>query len=167
RHIAQYLDLTEILGGDLIRVAMKTEEDIAWAQRASDEARERKIRLCHESHNGTLFETLAGSVDALKKVNRPNFGLAYEAANWMVAGQEYGPEVIKRFKPWLMNVLIQNFRISPEGKQTMNTSTRGPVKVDLIGSWDNGGVDYPKVFEGLRAVGYSGYITAFGAFSAF
>ena len=34
RNITPYLDLAEALGADLLRIAMKTEEDIEWAQRA-------------------------------------------------------------------------------------------------------------------------------------
>ncbi|HXB70182.1 MAG TPA: sugar phosphate isomerase/epimerase [Candidatus Acidoferrales bacterium] len=167
RNIGPYLDVAEILGADLIRIGMKKEEDIAAAQRACDQARERKIRLGHESHQGTLFETVAGSLDILKRVNRPNFGLIYEAGNWMVTGQDYGPETIKKFKPWILNVFIQNYRITPNGKSTVATWTKGPVKVDLIGSWEGGGVDYPKVFRALHSIGYNGYVTAFAAFSSF
>ena len=167
RNIGPYLDVAGILGADLIRIGMKKEDDIAAAQRACDQARERKIRLGHESHQGTLFETVAGSLDVLKRVNRPNFGLIYEAGNWMVAGQDYGPETIRKFKPWLMNVYVQNYRITPDGKSTVATWTKGPVKVDLIGSWEAGGVDYPQVFRTLHGIGYSGYVTAFAAFSSF
>ena len=70
RNIAPYLDLTELLGADLIRIAMKKEEDIVWAKRASDEARERGIRLAHQSHTRSLFETVDGSIDVLKRVGR-------------------------------------------------------------------------------------------------
>ena len=167
RNMGPYLDLAEILGSDLIRIGMKKEEDIEAAQRACDQTRERKIRLGHESHQGTLFETVAGSLDVLKRVNRPNFGLIYEAGNWMVAGQDYGLETIKKVQPWLMNVYIQNYRLTPNGKSRVGTWTRGAVPVDLIGSWEAGGVDYPKVFENLHSVGYRGYVTAFAAFSSF
>ncbi len=167
RNFRPYLDVAEILGADLIRIGMKKEEDIAPTQRACDQARERKIRLGHESHQGTLFETVAGSLDILKRVNRPNFGLIYEAGNWMVAGQDYGPETIKKFSPWIMNVFVQNYRIGPNGKSTVGTWSKGPVKVDLIGSWEQGGVDYPTVFRALHGIGYSGYVTAFAAFSSF
>jgi sugar phosphate isomerase/epimerase len=167
RRITSYLDLAETLGSDLIRIAMKRGDDIRWAQRASDEARERKIRLAHQSHQSTLFETVAGAVDALKRVNRPNFGIIYEAGNWMACGQDYGPKTIGKIRPWLMNVYVQNYRISPAGKTTMQTWYRGPVRLDPIGSWETGGVDYPAVFKALHAIGYSGYITAFGAFSLF
>jgi len=167
RNIGPYLDVAGILGSDMIRIGMKKEDDIVAAQRACDQARERKIRLAHESHQGTLFETVAGSLDVLKRVNRPNFGLIYEAGNWMVAGQDYGPDTIRKFKPWIMNVFVQNYRISPDGKSTVATWSKGPVKVDLIGSWEQGGVDYPKVFRTLNDIGYKGYVTAFAAFSSF
>lgn len=167
RNFGPYLDLTEILGADLIRIGLKKEEDIVWAQRACDQARERKIRLGHESHQGTLFETVAGSIDVLKKVNRPNFGLIYEAGNWMVCGQDYGPETIKKLKPWIMNVFVQNYRLNPNGKSRVGTWTKGAVPVDLIGSWESGGVDYPLVFKTLHEIGYKGYVTAFAAFAGF
>jgi sugar phosphate isomerase/epimerase len=167
RQITPYLDLAAGLGADLMRIGMKKEDDIVWAQRACDEARERNIRLAHQSHQMTLFETVDGSVNTLKRVNRPNFGIIYEAGNWMACGQDYGPKTIARVKPWLMNVYIQNYRISPAGKTKMQTWTRGTVTLDLIGSWDPGGVYYPQVFKALDAVRYAGYITAFGAFSVF
>ena len=167
RNIGPYLDLTENLGADLIRIGMKKEEDIAWAQRACDQARERKIRLGHESHQGTLFETVSGSLDVLQRVNRSNFGLIFEAGNWMVAGQDYGPETIRKLKPWIMNVFVQNYRLNPNGKTSVATWTRGNVPVDLIGSWEPGGVDYPAVFQTLHEIAYKGYVTAFAAFGEF
>jgi sugar phosphate isomerase/epimerase len=167
RNIGPYLDVAQILGADLIRVGMKKDEDIGAAQRACDQARERKIRLAHESHQGSRFETVAGALDVLKRVNRSNFGLIYEAGNWMVTGQDYGPETIRKLKPWIMNVFVQNYRITPEGKSTVATWNKGPVKVDLIGSWEQGGVDYPLVFRTLHDIGYKGYVTAFAAFSSF
>jgi sugar phosphate isomerase/epimerase len=116
RHITPYLDLADSLGSDLIRIAMKKEDDIAWAQRASDEARERKIRLAHQAHQSTLFETVAGAIDMLKRVNRPNFGIIYEAGNWMACGQDYGAKTIEKIRPWLMNVYVQNYRLSPAAR---------------------------------------------------
>jgi sugar phosphate isomerase/epimerase len=70
-------------------------------------------------------------------------------------------------KPWILNVFIQNYRITPNGKSTVATWTKGPVKVDLIGSWEQGGVDYRSVFQALHGIGYHGYVTAFAAFSSF
>ena len=74
RNITPYLDLAEAFGADLIRVCMKKEGDIEWAGKAADEAKERGIRLAHQAHNASLFETVEGSVDVLKRVGRENFG---------------------------------------------------------------------------------------------
>ena len=52
---------------------MKKDEDIPWAQKASDEARERGIRLAHQAHCASLFETVEGALRVLKAVRRSNW----------------------------------------------------------------------------------------------
>ena len=159
RNITPYLDLTELLGANLIRIAMKKEEDIIWAKRASDEAFERGIRLAHQSHTRSLFETVDGSVDILKRVGRNNFGIIYEPANLDLCGQDYGPETLKRFSPYLFNVYLQNHIRRPDGKTHLETWIHGDVPHDPIRLQDEGGIDYSSVFEGLAEIGYNGYVT--------
>ena len=165
RNIKPYLDLAQAFGASLIRVCMKKQEDIAWAQRAADEAAERKIRLAHQSHCSSLFETVDGSIDVLKAVKRPNFGLIYEPANWLISGQNYGKETIVRLKPWIFNVYIQNHRLNPQGKASVVTWSKGPVPLDHIGVWEKGGVVAEDMFAGLHAIGYSGFVTVHQAFA--
>ena len=95
---------------------MKVEADIAWAQRASDEAAERGIRLAHQSHTQSLFETVDGSVDVLQRVGRENFGIIYEPANLDLCGQDYGVETLKRFSPYLLQCLPSEPH-SPTGRE--------------------------------------------------
>ncbi|MGH9630375.1 MAG: sugar phosphate isomerase/epimerase family protein, partial [Bryobacteraceae bacterium] len=159
-----HLDLAETFGAGLIRVCMKKEEDIKHAQRASDEARERRIRLVHQSHCASLFETVEGSLRTLRVIGRPNFGIIYEPANWLVAGQNYGRETIRRLQPYLFNVYVQNHRLTPSGTTAIVTWTRGKVPLDHIGIWEKGGVDYDDVAAGLREINYRGYITVHQAF---
>jgi sugar phosphate isomerase/epimerase len=165
RNITPYLDLTEALGSDLIRICMKKEEDIEWAARASDEARERGIRLAHQAHCASLFETVQGALDVLKRVDRSNFGIIYEPANWFIAGEDYGAETIRRLQPWLMNVYVQNHLLTPSGVTVVETWGRGGVAVDHIGLWEAGGVDFEEVFRGLDAIAYGGYVTVHQAFA--
>ncbi|MDE2925472.1 MAG: sugar phosphate isomerase/epimerase [Acidobacteriota bacterium] len=165
RNITPYLDLTEALGSDLIRICMKKEEDIEWAARASDEARERGIRLAHQAHCASLFETVQGALDTLKRVGRSNFGIIYEPANWFIAGEDYGAETIRRLEPWIMNVYVQNHLLTPTGVTVVETWGRGGVAVDHIGLWEEGGVDFEEVFRGLDAIGYGGYVTVHQAFA--
>ena len=165
RNITPYLDLMELLDANLLRICMKKDEDIGWAQRASDEARERNLRLAHQSHTGSLFETVDGSLDVLSRVGRPNFGIIYEPANLDLCGQDYGVETIKRFSPYLLNVYLQNHIQSPEGDSRLETWVRGEVAYTQIRLQDEGGMDYNLVFQGLSEIGYDGYVTVHQAFA--
>jgi sugar phosphate isomerase/epimerase len=159
RRITPYLELAEAFHAPLIRVALKKEEDIRWAQTASDEAGRRGLSLAHQCHTLSLFETLDGIVSTLKKINRPNFGLIYEPANLELCGQDYGPEAIRRLAPWIFNVYLQNQRLKPDGAITLETWARGPARSDLIPLQAQGGIDFIRVFSGLREIGYQGPIT--------
>ena len=164
RKITPSLDLAEALGADLIRICMKKEEDIVHAQRAADEAGERGIRLAHQSHTRSLFETVEGSVAVLKAVGRPNFGIIYEPANLALCGQAYGEATLRAFAPWLFNVYVQNHTPEPDGQQPMDTWTRGRVMSTLRPLDAPGGIDFSAVFNGLRAIEYDGFVTMHQAF---
>ncbi|MFN0166776.1 MAG: sugar phosphate isomerase/epimerase family protein [Bryobacteraceae bacterium] len=165
RKITPYLDLAQTFGADLIRVAMKKEEDIPWAQKAADEARERRIRLVHQSHHASLFETVDGSLRVLRAIDRPNFGIIYEPANWFLVGEDYGPSALTKVRPYIFNVYVQNHRLNPAGSGFVKTWKKGVVKLDHIGMWEKGGVDFDEVLKALRSSGYSGYLTVHQAFA--
>lgn len=165
RNIRPYLDLAEAFGADLIRIAMKKDEDIEWARKASDQARERRIRLAHQAHCASLFETVEGSLRVLAAVKRPNFGIIYEPANWLISEENYGRETLKRLRPYLFNAYVQNHHLTPDGKAFVDTWKKGRVNLDHIGIWQTGGVDYDAVFDGLREVGYRGFVTVHQAFA--
>ena len=114
RDFGPHLDVAEILGVDLIRICMKTEEDIAAAQAAADQARERGIRIAHQCHTDSLFETAEEILNLVHRVGRKNFGLIYEPANLMLCGESYGPDALERFAPHLMNVYLQNHRLAAD-----------------------------------------------------
>lgn len=159
RNITPYLDLAEAFPCGLMRICMKKEEDIAWMERACDEAAERGIRLAHQCHAASLFETIEGSVEVLRRVNRPNFGIIYEPANLRMCGQPYGLEALNAFEPYLFNVYLQNYLPNPEGKANVETWVRGTVYFDHIPLHDPRGVNWHEVFDALKTVGYDGYVT--------
>ena len=165
RDITPYLDLAEAFGADLIRICMKVDDDIEPARRASDMAAGRGIRLAHQSHCASLFETVEGSVRVLEAVDRPNFGIIYEPANWLLSGEDYGAAAIRRVAPWIFNVYVQNHRLAPDGEGTVECWRRPGVHFDHIGLWEPGGVDSEEVFGTLREVGYQGHVTVHQAFA--
>ena len=159
RNITPYLDLAEALGTDLMRIGMKREEDIVWAQRASDEAGERGIRLAHQSHTLSLFETVEGSLDVLRRVDRDNFGIIYEPANLEQCAEDYGPDTVRAFLPFTFNVYMQNLRISPDGESHGEAWSRGKFQFDQVPMWEDGGLDFVPAMTALEESGYDGYVT--------
>ena len=133
---------------------MRKDEDIPWAQRAADEANERGIRLAHQCHTKSLFETIDGTLDVLRRIGRSNFGLTYEPANLELCGEPYGLETIKRFAPHIINVYLQNHRIHPAGQSRILTWRRGEIPFDQIPMWEPGGIDFPSVMGALAEIGY-------------
>lgn len=164
RNITPYLDLAQALGSDLIRVCIKTEADVPFAQESADEAADRNIRLAHQSHTLSLFETVGGSLNVLEKIDRSNFGLIYEPANLALCGEDYGPETLRRFQPHLFNVYLQNHAPHPDGDMPMTTWANGTVMSVLRPLDAAGGIDFGRVFKGLHAISYSGYVTVHQAF---
>ena len=159
RNITPYLDLAGTFGADLLRIAMKTEEDIEFAQRAADEAGERDMKLAHQCHTRSLFEEVDLSLEVIERVGRSNFGLIYEPANLEVCGQDYGASTVERFAPHIFNVYLQNQRLDAAGDSSMRTWCRGEVPFFEIPVWEDGGIDYPGIMASLQQIGYDGYVT--------
>lgn len=163
RHIRPYLDLADALGCDLLRIALRDDADIRWAQRAADEARERGIRLAHQCHNKSLFEQISPSLAVLQRIGRTNFGITFEPANLELCGEPYGRDTIARLAPYLFNVYLQNQRVHAAGDTEMLTWCRGRVRFDQIPIHQPGGIDFEDVFAGLQDVGYDGVVTVHDA----
>lgn len=159
RNITPYLDLAEALECNLLRVGMKTESDILWAQNACDEASERGIRLAHQSHAASLFEQVTISMEIVQRVDRKNFGIIYEPANLLQCGEDYGRETLKLFTPHIFNVYLQNLKESPYGESVAKTWKRGEVRFDQVTMWGGTGIDFPEIIDTLREIGYRGYLT--------
>lgn len=159
RNITPTLERATAIGADMIRVAVKDDDDIPWAQRAADEAREHGIRLAHQNHTKTPFETVADCVENFERIDRPNFGLIAEPANFLLCGEDYGAEALKPIANSIFNVYVQNLRVSESGSSTIETN-RGTVRYDRLVIGDPGGVDLAHSYEGLNAIGYDGFITS-------
>src|SRR3954453_6134928 len=83
-----YFQLAETLGCDLLRVMLHDDEEVQLVQRVCDAARERGLRLAHQTHWNTLFETVEGSLAVVQRVDRLNFGVTFEPANLLICGDD-------------------------------------------------------------------------------
>ena len=158
RNFGRHVDVAEMLGADLIRVAIKNEEDVAWTRRACDQAAERGIRVQHQTHSDSLFETVDQCLDVVRRIDRPNFGITVEPGNLVICGEDYGPEAIERLGPHIFNVYLQNLRLSETGSSSVMTLD-GRVHYDRLVVGEEGGIDFERFFDGLHAVGYDGFVT--------
>jgi sugar phosphate isomerase/epimerase len=159
RNIGPSLDVAEALGCDLIRVCLKKPEDIPRARSAAIEAAKRSIRLAHQCHTSSLFEEVDGMLGVLAQIGQPNFGIIYEPANLLLCGQSYGLDTLERLRPHLMNVYVQNHRLSPAGTDELPTYCRGAVRFDHLDPWQPGGIEFADVCSALKQIGYSGTLT--------
>jgi sugar phosphate isomerase/epimerase len=159
RRFTPYLDLAERLGGRLVRVMMHTTDDIPYAQRAADEALERGITLAHQTHWGTLCETVEGALNTARQVARPNFGITFEPANLMACGEDHGSEAISRLIPHLVNVYFQNIRLDPGGSHVFKTWAKGPIALSYVPLIDPDGLSAQSLIRTLHLAGYEGWVT--------
>jgi sugar phosphate isomerase/epimerase len=158
RDITPHLNLAERLGSKLVRVMLQREEDIPFAARAAAMAGERGMKVAHQTHIGTLCETVDATLEVVRHIASPHFGITYEASNLLVAGSVWGREAVKRLAPHIVNVYLQNWRAHAGGAMTLQLNA-GPVKADQIALDDVSGVDYGEVFDALREMGWDGYVT--------
>lgn len=159
REIGPSLDVAEALGCDLIRVCLKSDADLPHAREAAKQAADRGIRLAHQCHTTSVFETVDQILANLETIGQPNFGLIYEPANLMLCGESYGADTLRRLAPHLMNVYIQNHRLDPEGPASLPTYCRGDVRFHHLPIWESGGVNTAAVFGGLGDIGWAGHFT--------
>jgi sugar phosphate isomerase/epimerase len=159
RRIAPHLDLAESLGASLVRVMTQSEDDIPHLVRAADAAAERGLTLAHQTHWGTLCETVDQAIQLVRQVRRPNFGIVYEPANLRACGGPYGSDAIARLIPHLVNVYFQNARHDENGGHVFRTRLRGPVALDYVALDDPSGIDVRPLVDALNAAGYDGWFT--------
>jgi len=159
RNIGPSLDVAEALGCDLIRVCLKSDDDLPHAREAAKQAADRGIRLAHQCHTTSIFETVEQILANLETIGQPNVGLIYEPANLMLCGEPYGADTLRQLAPHMMNVYIQNHRLDAAGPVSLPTYCRGEVRFHHLPIWEAGGVETATVFAGLGEINWTGHFT--------
>lgn len=159
RNIGPYLDLAEALDCRLVRVMTQHESDIALVQRAADIAAKRNLTLAHMTHWGTLIETVEDALRVVHAVNRPNFGVVYEAANTMACTPNFDPEAVRQLVPHLVNVMFQNVHKDPASPIGFRSNRLGQVGLRYVPLADRSVLDAAAMVGTLREAGYDGWLT--------
>lgn len=154
-----YVTLAQALGCELLRVMVRSDQEIELLKTACDTVAEHGIRLAHQTHWNTLLETVDQALEVVKRVDRPNFGVTFEPANLMICGSEYGRRAVERLAPYLFNAYFQNMRIVPGGPVVWRPMDREPVAAEYAPIGDRSAIDVGEMVAALRDVGYDGWFS--------
>ncbi len=154
----EYLDLALRIGAPRIRPSIGGVCQIPLVQAAADRAAAFGVELVQFTHHGTPFNTVAGCLDMLRRVNRANVGLVFEAANLYIEGQDYGLQALQALRPYVRHAEVQNMLLVGEGEGTPITAQGGTVQYRNLRVDDRRGVDVASVVQNLEAVGYDGWL---------
>jgi sugar phosphate isomerase/epimerase len=159
REPGPYVALAQALGCSLLRVMVRSDEEVDLLQRACDTVAEHGIRFAHQTHWYTLFESVDGALDVVRRVDRPNFGVTFEPANLMLCGDEYGRRQIERLAPHLFNAYFQNMRIVEGGPVVWHPTNGDPVHAEYAPVGDHSAIDVRETIAALKDVGYDGWFS--------
>lgn len=155
-----YVRLAQALGCDLIRVMVRSDEEVELLKVACDTVAAHGVRIAHQTHFFTLLETVDESLQVVKRVDRPNFGITFEPANLLICGSEYGRRAIERLAPHLFNAYFQNMRLSADGPVRWRHRDGGPeVRAEYAPIGDHSAIDVSEIVAALRDVGYDGWFS--------
>ena len=159
RNITPSLDLAEKLKTSLIRIMIKNSDDIFYAKRALDEAKERNLKLLQQTHWGTLAETLDETVKLIKTINRQNFGITFEPANLMACGSDFNKNALNQLLPYTENFYFQNIILDKKGKHVFPTIHNGEVSVKYVSLDNSNGINVFSFLDFLREKKYDKWFT--------
>ena len=74
-------------------------------------------------------------------------------------------DTLRKFEPHLMNVYVQNHALDETGPVELETWCLGMRRFHHIPIWEQGGVDFESVMQGLQAIGYEGFFTVHQAYA--
>ena len=159
KNITPTLDLAEKLKTSLIRIMIKNSDDIFYAKKALDEAKERNLKLLQQTHWGTLAETLDETVTLIKTINRQNFGITFEPANLMACGSDFNNNALNQLLPHTENFYFQNIILDKKGKHIFPTTHNGDVKVKYVSLDNSKGLNVFSFLDFLKEKKYDKWFT--------
>ena len=159
RNITPTLDLAEKLRTSLVRIMIKKSEDIFYAKKALDEAKERNLKLLQQTHWGTLAETLDDTVTLIKTINRQNFGITFEPANLMACGSDFNKDALNQLLPHTENFYFQNIILDKKGKHVFPTKHNGDVRVKYVSLDNSKGINVFSFLDFLKEKKYDKWFT--------
>ena len=81
---------------------VRTDEEVELLKLACDTVAEHGVRIAHQTHFFTLFETVDESLEIVKRVDRPNFGITFGGSvprGICEKTRQRAPNFVARYRP--------------------------------------------------------------------
>ncbi len=106
------------------------------------------IRLCIETHVGSLTMSVRDTVRMIQDVNMSNVGILFDYAWVELAGVERGADAVRAAAPYLFHVHIKDWKLEDRCPPKKRSCLMG-----------EGTVLWEEVLATLKEIGYTGWIT--------
>ncbi len=129
-----------------------------WVGRAADYAADHGIDLALELHHGNLHDSVDATLGFLRRLGRDNVTIIHDAANLYQDGYDYGREAIKKLGTRLLELHVKDIvAVVDDSNPSAGGEYKGRRFVNRL--INQGGVDQYSIFQGLKDIGFGGYIT--------
>lgn len=160
--LKRVIEIADMLGCPLVRVYGGVEPsnvpgmwfNDVWSRTVSgirevaEYAAKFGVKICIETHVGSLTMSSRDVVRMVKDINMANVGILFDYAWVELAGVEFGAEAVRAAAPYIFHVHIKDWTLE----------NRFPIKktAALMGE---GTVAWEETLAEIKRVGYTGYIS--------
>ena len=145
----RYLALANKIKCAQIKVAGS---DHGLLRRAAEAAAACGVKIGTNNHIGTPWETKAGTLAMLRKIDHPNFHCLFDPSHLWLKGETMDAAFLDALFDRISFVILQDYVVG-EGD---GFSAIGGVSVRPIGLGERGVVGYPAIIRELSRRGYAG-----------
>jgi len=133
KELEKYADMAVELNCPYLAIGFETTQ---WAQKAADYLKERDLSIAIQVHTDGPFESPELALKTLKEIDRDNFGLMYDPANYFVRRIDY-VKAVEQLKDYIFIVSVQCLAeaslMMPMPRENAAFTTSGTYSVSLVG----------------------------------
>lgn len=148
-------------GGALFtRFTIFKPEQIGLGQKFADEAAKIGATLLMQVHANTVTDTAPHALEAMKKLDRPNVRLAFDANHLLFDDPDTRyVDAVAELAPHIAAMSVQNYKVAPADAPADQRIRIGQREWVRAAPGDRDAVDFPAVVEALKKIGFTGWAT--------
>lgn len=149
-----------VAGGALFtRFTVAKPEQIPVAQRFADEAAAAGATLIMQLHSNTMTDNVDRALDTLRRLDRPNIKLAFDANHLLFDGDTRHVEAVERLFPHVATLSLQNYKHAPPAAPAEERITINGKDYVRATPGDPDAIDFPAILRKFCDLGFDGWAT--------